>query len=204
MKGGSYYSRHREEIQEKKKLCYIKNRSNILEQKATYYLLHREAIRQKKKVYYDKNRDGILKRKAAYYRSDPMKVNREHPNRNRENSLRYSRSAQGKHKRREYYLNNREKIQVREKDRKMRLRYGVSLDKLNQLLTIQGNKCGICGREFVGKAKPCVDHCHNTEHVRSLLCLQCNFAIGFLKHSPVIAHRAFEYLLKSELLNGKD
>jgi hypothetical protein len=40
----------------------------------------------------------------------------------------------------------------------------------------------------------CLDHDHNTLQFRGWICNNCNIAIGRLHDSPVIAHRAYEYL----------
>lgn len=39
-----------------------------------------------------------------------------------------------------------------------------------------------------------VDHCHETDAVRGLLCSKCNFAIGLLDDNPEYATKAAEYL----------
>lgn len=39
-----------------------------------------------------------------------------------------------------------------------------------------------------------IDHCHETQAARGLLCSNCNVALGMLQHNPVVALRAAAYL----------
>ena len=51
--------------------------------------------------------------------------------------------------------------------------------------------CGICG-----KSGPLVvDHCHQTNIFRGLLCAQCNFGLGNFKDDPSLLETARLYLL---------
>lgn len=52
--------------------------------------------------------------------------------------------------------------------------------------------CWICG----STQKLCIDHCHNSNEVRGLLCVRCNTALGMFGDNTVSLHRAIEYLNK--------
>jgi hypothetical protein len=54
--------------------------------------------------------------------------------------------------------------------------YGLSEDGFNDLMAHQQGKCAICSVVFTakGKTRPIIDHDHNTEEVRGLLCYRCN------------------------------
>lgn len=55
--------------------------------------------------------------------------------------------------------------------------------------------CEICGITPGEKDKSlALDHCHKTGHVRGLLCLPCNIAIGNLKDDVALMQKAIEYL----------
>jgi len=41
-----------------------------------------------------------------------------------------------------------------------------------------------------------VDHCHDTGKVRDLLCMKCNFAIGYSKEDINILTNCINYLQK--------
>lgn len=78
----------------------------------------------------------------------------------------------------------------------MKRLYGVTADLYDALFDAQSGKCAICGgSEPGGKGRFFhVDHCHDTETIRGLLCNSCNLAIGHLKHSREILQAAIDYL----------
>lgn len=109
-----------------------------------------------------------------------------------------------------YYQQNREKIlkKTREKystpegklkQKKQNLkRYGLTLEKYNQMLINQNHKCGICAIDEINtKTKYLVvDHNHSTKEVRLLLCAPCNFLIGLANENCQILINAAQYLEK--------
>lgn len=66
--------------------------------------------------------------------------------------------------------------------RMLRHFYDLSLDDWHSLIVGAVGRCEICGADFVddrGKKNACnIDHCHETEEVRGLLCAACNRALG--------------------------
>ena len=58
----------------------------------------------------------------------------------------------------------------------------------------QDDRCAIC-RSSVERLV--ADHCHETGKVRGLLCKECNFALGWMRDRPEIAHAAAVYLERS-------
>ena len=68
---------------------------------------------------------------------------------------------------------------------KLRRDYGISLDEYNVMLAEQDGRCAICGKTpeentVIAKALA-VDHNHDTNVVRGLLCANCNVAVGFIE-----------------------
>lgn len=68
----------------------------------------------------------------------------------------------------------------------------------------QGGVCKICGRpEFMrhgssGKVKDlAIDHCHQTNVIRGLLCSACNTSLGLLKDNVETLKSAIKYLEES-------
>lgn len=55
-------------------------------------------------------------------------------------------------------------------------RYGVTQDDVDKLILSQNGVCAIC----TTRPPTCVDHCHNTNQVRGMLCQRCNSAIGVI------------------------
>lgn len=57
----------------------------------------------------------------------------------------------------------------------------------------QQAQCAICGKVFCDD-DDCIDHDHDTNELRGLLCKLCNAGIGMLKDSPEVCMKASEYL----------
>lgn len=73
-------------------------------------------------------------------------------------------------------------------------RYGLTIERYNQLLETQKEKCAIClGISKIGR-KLNIDHNHKTGEVRGLLCDKCNFALGHFKDNKEYLLRAIDYL----------
>jgi hypothetical protein len=77
--------------------------------------------------------------------------------------------------------------------------YGLTVAEYDALLEAQGGGCAICGRP-PGRKRLHVDHDHETDAIRGLLCSPCNRAIGLLRDDPEVARRAAEYLTPPERL----
>ena len=77
--------------------------------------------------------------------------------------------------------------------------YGLTIKDFEDLLIKQNHQCAICRRpetaKLNGKTKRLsVDHCHETNQVRGLLCSRCNFVIGQMTDDWLILDNAVEYL----------
>lgn len=79
----------------------------------------------------------------------------------------------------------------------IRRKYGLSWEEFLRLKTEQGDKCKICGQEFL--KTPNVDHCHTTKKIRGLLCQKCNQGMGLFYDSPERLRAAARYLENSDL-----
>ena len=93
-----------------------------------------------------------------------------------------------------------------------KIRYGMTLEDVENLLEAQCG-CAICGinDNWPGPLKsPVVDHCHETNQVRGMLCHTCNVALGLFKENSLLLQKAIEYLnggnadLVSAVLHGTD
>jgi len=73
-------------------------------------------------------------------------------------------------------------------------RYGITEEDYNQMAEEQKHCCQICNNKPV---KPLyVDHCHNTNKIRGLLCHKCNVALGHMNDDPKQLLKAVEYITK--------
>ena len=77
----------------------------------------------------------------------------------------------------------------------MRHKYGITRADFDALLANQRGVCAICKGPHVGVGKRFhIDHCHNSNEVRGLLCGNCNTAIGLLGDDPERIERAAAYV----------
>jgi hypothetical protein len=93
------------------------------------------------------------------------------------------------------FLKNR-RVRLRRKNLKLQ----ITKSEYKRLLAAQNGICAICGSSKGSKFqnnKFAVDHCHQTNRVRGLLCSPCNLAIGLMRDSPELLERAIKYLQKS-------
>jgi hypothetical protein len=91
-----------------------------------------------------------------------------------------------------YRENNPEKVYQKLRKASLKRRYGITLEKYQSILDMQGGVCAICG-----KAKEeilHVDHDHATGKVRGLLCGHCNHVLGFGKDDMTLFEKAIKYL----------
>src|SRR5689334_20801324 len=66
-------------------------------------------------------------------------------------------------------------------------RYGLSWERYQEMLAVQGGCCAICG-EATGKLD--VDHDHDSGQIRALLCHPCNLMVGNCRESIAILYGA--------------
>ena len=80
-----------------------------------------------------------------------------------------------------------------ERIRKIREKtYGIDNKKYEQRVQEQEGKCAICKK--VPEKTLCVDHDHETGHVRALLCHTCNRCLGLAGESTETLQRMIDYL----------
>jgi hypothetical protein len=96
------------------------------------------------------------------------------------------------------------KLITAEKKRDWNIRriYGITLEQYNRMLEEQCNVCACCGqpetraesRSKRGAMRNLyIDHCHKTGDVRSLLCQECNTALGMMDENPDRIQKLKEY-----------
>lgn len=99
----------------------------------------------------------------------------------------------------DYKDRNREKVNSLEICRTR----GLTIERYREMQEEQNGKCAICNLEETRKSKGsdkitrlCVDHDHETNEVRQLLCHDCNSGLGKFKDSPELLLTAADYLIK--------
>jgi len=74
-------------------------------------------------------------------------------------------------------------------------KFRMRLEDFDALLEKQQGRCAICRiDEPKGKGSWHVDHDHDTNKIRSLLCHHCNLALGHMRDKPEICELAADYL----------
>lgn len=84
-----------------------------------------------------------------------------------------------------------------EKRKEQRIKkYGITIAEYNSMLIAQNNSCAICGHSEMKDKNffPLIDHCHDTNKVRGLLCMNCNQGLGKFKDDIAILSNAIRYL----------
>ena len=74
----------------------------------------------------------------------------------------------------------------------LKTKYGITIEKYNELVLTQNGKCLVCEGKLDDKL--CVDHDHKTGKIRALLCQDCNRGLGMFKESVDSLKRAIKYL----------
>ena len=76
-------------------------------------------------------------------------------------------------------------------------RYGITQEEFDIMLVDQNNMCKICNTEFKSTKDTHIDHCHDTNIVRGLLCNNCNLALGQFNDNTDNMDNAIRYLQNS-------
>ena len=84
---------------------------------------------------------------------------------------------------------------------KIKANYGITVDDYCRMWLEQNGVCKICKGWYKGKTSGanecsvfCVDHCHDTNVVRGLLCSDCNTCLGSFKDDIEKLKEAIRYL----------
>jgi hypothetical protein len=86
------------------------------------------------------------------------------------------------------------------RDLARRSMYGVPLGTFDFFMELQGGRCAICGSKTstsTGRALA-LDHDHEKNTFRGLLCTPCNQGIGQFRHSLDLLRNAIDYLVRGE------
>lgn len=109
----------------------------------------------------------------------------------------------------EYFAANREELNRQRSERAksrtpaerwrehLKYRYAITPEDYDEMLAAQNGCCALCEKPPSEKErKLSVDHCHNSNRVRQLLCRFCNVLIGHLEGKPELVQRAYEYIAR--------
>ena len=144
-----------------------------------------EKIKMAQKKYYDANREKRLANTRSWEERNPERA--------RNNRRR------GQPKRKEWKKANPDKVRAGYR----RQRYGITPERFEELVRLQNNLCAICHKSETvvdyrtGELRALsVDHNHETDQPRELLCRRCNSGIGMFDEEVELLRSAIQYLEK--------
>jgi hypothetical protein len=148
---------------------YEQNKEKILEYQREYRNKpeNRERKKKQRRAWYLKNRAAVLEKQRQWAAANPSYNSEYRKSRVRSNS-RY------------------------DKECRLRVQYGITLEQWDEMFARQDGRCAICGQE----ASLHVDHDHETGQIRDLLCTRCNLGIGCFMDDPKTMSAAVEYAAK--------
>jgi hypothetical protein len=81
------------------------------------------------------------------------------------------------------------------KHRHLRNRYGIGLGEYESMVEEQSGRCPICENVLPSNTKNIhIDHCHDSNEVRGILCVSCNIMLGHAKDDINTLLNAIDYL----------
>lgn len=89
-------------------------------------------------------------------------------------------------------------------NRNLKKNFGITIEDYERMYNSQNGRCAICERPL-GRAGDCgekhrdgsvlcVDHCHQTGHIRGLLCTDCNLGLGHFEKTGARISNIAKYL----------
>jgi len=133
------------------------------------------------KIYRDKNRER-RKEYGEKWRTENRVYMKEYQTQNKESGRKRQKEWRSKNKE---HATNTYLIKS----------YGITLDDYNRLFIEQEGCCAICGKHQSELNRPLfVDHNHETNQIRGLLCPSCNTGIGNFNDDIPTITKAIQYL----------
>lgn len=104
-----------------------------------------------------------------------------------------------------YYQEHKEETKIKNQRNHFKRKYGITIDEYNLMFDKQNGLCLICGESEnkIGMGTDrtqmlSVDHNHETNEIRGLLCHSCNLALGNFKDKIENLENAIRYLKSFE------
>ena len=165
-----------------------KSESEFYEHRSKGRLQHwcKQCFSEHKAAKYAEDPRKALDRQRARRLADPERFRFLEKQRREANPERY------REMQRRWYHANLEKARATRRRSALKAR-GLDQESFDRLLLAQGMGCAICGKGR-GIALLCVDHDHDTDQVRGILCRDCNSALGLFKDDPWRVQQAADYL----------
>lgn len=158
--------------------------------------IKRGTIREDGKLFWSYHNGGkeywVTPEKFAFNQERNGRWAKENAEENRKNAKRWNRTN------RERFNENKKRSAKNNPDTckgiQLRNKFGITLEQYNFLLEKQNNVCLICGELCKTGKMLAVDHCHNTNKIRGLLCQYCNTGLGQFRDRIDLLNKAIDYL----------
>jgi len=86
----------------------------------------------------------------------------------------------------------------------LKRRYNLTSIEVVNIYRTQAGRCAICDLPidvhelgFTEHARACIDHLHGSDHVRGLLCSECNKGLGMFRDNRNTLEKAIKYLTET-------
>lgn len=115
---------------------------------------------------------------------------------------RHRATAKSKATQARYWASPKGKAAIRRRHRKRR--YGMSEATYVAMWESQGGRCANSGCHveiFMNTLKCNIDHCHQSNRVRGLLCNRCNIILGFIENSAQILDGLKAYISRFNVVD---
>jgi len=159
---------------EKNRLWSKNNPEKVREMNRKYYLNHKEKKNKFSALWKKNHPETVERMRVEYYKN------------HKEELCIYGSNYRGK---------NTAVIKTKDRDRGLKRRYGIGVIEYETMFSLQNGKCAIC-QNPPDRENFFVDHNHDNNKIRGLLCSRCNLAIGLLYDSAEIVRRAADYIEK--------
>lgn len=102
----------------------------------------------------------------------------------------------------EWYHENKDSLRDVKRNRNYLYNHGIAIEEVKLILKSQDDKCAICEKLiFVsGQTGAHVDHCHNSNIIRGILCQKCNQGLGLFNENINFLLNAISYLKKKKFI----
>jgi hypothetical protein len=152
-----------------------------------YYKDNKERLNEYNRQYHKDNKENVLKQKREHYANNKKKFSK------RAKKYRADNAEKLKKAKKEYNATHKKET----KNRNLRNTYGMTIEQYEYMFNVQEGKCDICGKHQNEIKQPLnVDHDHETNEIRGLLCSKCNRLLGDSNDSPETLLNAVKYLNK--------
>lgn len=95
---------------------------------------------------------------------------------------------------RKYYRAHYSHLRALERQRSRFTEHGITKEDFDKMMRHQKASCAMCHAPFSNPRRCHVDHDHDSNIIRGLLCMSCNLLLGYAKDSTVILKEAIDYV----------